>query len=645
MTPMCFDCDARMVLKRHWRKGHYKHASFACAVCGKRKSEKVFAPADDLKVPLTPDELLLEFRTLWGAKHGGAAAPKLVGLKLERAAFTPTAIDVDYVQKRPALHLGRVVEWTVVRSALRAVTDRQVVTAIDVYHAIEVMDDAHHERLRRQAARYDAGADGAAFVETMLNRDAQRSTDNVPDAIADGAPDLVAESVPSLELAAVAVAAGAENGVKCDEGDRTDNAPTADAPVSWAYKPLYVMVDGTRRGKAVSVEQGVAGSIRAYGVEFDNRPGVIERVVWNRTTPIDDDADGVEASPATAPDGAAAALSVGDIVLLDGAIKGTIRYIKAGKYGVYKLGSGVTHYYSRDRLTLVSSGAAPGAPTDGAGEGARVVSVAPLATAPTVPAPPFDDDAYFRSIVGDDEDADPVIDDAPIVTVPAMPTKPGVALRNEGGRLKHGLDTGHVGSDGYPLHTGDMVMMTDGGYGFVRDWDDQQVAVFLRPAEIMVYVEASTLRQYSFDGRARVTPPDAGPTETPTPTGAPERTADPERPAVARQSPTVPASRERERSGAPNSAIPTRQCAVCGKPLAQRRADARTCSDVCRKRYSRRKDEARESYLYARSGIVALAGLARYTDLHDSLAEKLRQLRGEIDAAEREMIAASVPMF
>lgn len=46
-------------------------------------------------------------------------------------------------------------------------------------------------------------------------------------------------------------------------------------------------------------------------------------------------------------------MNIGDQVLLDGKITGTIRYIKGERYGVYKHETGTTHYYPAYRLTLI----------------------------------------------------------------------------------------------------------------------------------------------------------------------------------------------------------------------------------------------------------------------------------------------------
>jgi hypothetical protein len=58
-------------------------------------------------------------------------------------------------------------------------------------------------------------------------------------------------------------------------------------------------------------------------------------------------------SGALSKDRSGGGMKIGDQVLLDGKIAGTIRYIKGEKYGVYKHETGATHYYPAYRLTVV----------------------------------------------------------------------------------------------------------------------------------------------------------------------------------------------------------------------------------------------------------------------------------------------------
>lgn len=75
-------------------------------------------------------------------------------------------------------------------------------------------------------------------------------------------------------------------------------------------------------------------------------------------------------------------------------------------------------------------------------------------------------------------------------------------------------------------------------------------------------------------------------------------------------------------------------CAVCGKPLKKRHG-AKTCSDTCRKRYSRRRDEMQKAYMTAKSAIDAMLKYARHADLRDEVYVYAGALGQQIDAARR----------
>ncbi|PJF25204.1 MAG: hypothetical protein CUN53_13970 [Phototrophicales bacterium] len=75
-------------------------------------------------------------------------------------------------------------------------------------------------------------------------------------------------------------------------------------------------------------------------------------------------------------------------------------------------------------------------------------------------------------------------------------------------------------------------------------------------------------------------------------------------------------------------------CAMCGKPLRKRRG-AKTCSDTCRKRYSRRKDDVQKSYRDAKRAIDALLKYASHDDLRDLLSVYVGELGRHIDTQKR----------
>jgi predicted nucleic acid-binding Zn ribbon protein len=77
-------------------------------------------------------------------------------------------------------------------------------------------------------------------------------------------------------------------------------------------------------------------------------------------------------------------------------------------------------------------------------------------------------------------------------------------------------------------------------------------------------------------------------------------------------------------------------CAICGKPL-QKRFGAKTCSDACRKRYSRRKDQIQSVYQDAKSAIDALMKYASHDDLRDMLSVYVGSLLNRLETAKRQL--------
>jgi hypothetical protein len=89
-------------------------------------------------------------------------------------------------------------------------------------------------------------------------------------------------------------------------------------------------------------------------------------------------------------------------------------------------------------------------------------------------------------------------------------------------------------------------------------------------------------------------------------------------------------------------AINVKRCAMCGKLIPDKRSGAKTCSDTCRKRYSRRKDKVRECYDQAKSAIDFMSKYANHDDLRDLLSmyttmlqEQLSKLAVAMDADHR----------
>lgn len=78
-------------------------------------------------------------------------------------------------------------------------------------------------------------------------------------------------------------------------------------------------------------------------------------------------------------------------------------------------------------------------------------------------------------------------------------------------------------------------------------------------------------------------------------------------------------------------------CSMCGKPLKKRHG-AKTCSDTCRKRYSRRKDDVRKSYRGAKNAIDALLKYASHDDLRDLLSVYVGALNNQISAAKLHLV-------
>jgi predicted nucleic acid-binding Zn ribbon protein len=255
-------------------------------------------------------------------------------------------------------------------------------------------------------------------------------------------------------------------------------------------------------------------------------------------------------------------MNIGDEVLIDGQTRGIIRFIEGGKYGVWKHGSAVTHYYDAARLKRIEADP----PKLTRVEGFQVGDMVGLKHYPKM----------VRRIIEFSDDGS-----------------------------QAGLQIGHT-VDGKPI----------------LKWRD---------LSMLVRIDAADPSDANNRDTAGVT--DSG-SARPLETAANPISADPAPPAPISAPPAVRVF------GAPAAGANRVQivdqptCAVCGKPLKKRHG-AKTCSDTCRKRYSRRRDEMHKAYMTAKDAIDAMLKYARHADLRDEVSVYAGALGHKIDAARR----------